>query len=169
MSTSSGPVPRIDFRWDRPPAPYGSRPWGLFVAAAVVVYVAVILLVLLFSLEGSAVALGILFAGPAAPLVAFGIRLSASRFGGDDGAPAAPYRTESGAEVGYGGEHPRRPDREEREAWKALKRGRISRVQFERIRARRHLAHGEIDRLEYQAIIAQLDEVEHRGAGPRRV
>ncbi len=167
MSTPARTVPRIDFRLERPPARFGSPPWGLLVAVAVVVYATVVLLVLLFSLESSGAALAILLALPVPPLIVYGIRLSASRFAADDDDPPAPYRTEGGAGVGYGGEHVRRPDREERDAWRALKRGRISRVQFERVRARRHLAHGEIDRLEYQAIVAQLDEIEPEAAGRR--
>ncbi len=169
MTTPAGAVPRIDFRLEQPPARYGPSPWGVLVAVAMVFYVAAILLVLLFSLESSGVALAIVFALPVAPLVFYGLRLSTSRFASADDDPPAPYRGESGAGVGYGGEHPRRPDREERRAWQALKRRRISRIQFERVRARRHLAHGEIDRLEYQAILAQLDEIEHRGTAPRPV
>lgn len=56
----------------------------------------------------------------------------------------------------------RRPsDAEERAAWRALRKGRLSRVEYERIAARRRYAHGDISYDEFHAISRQLDAAEH--------
>ena len=51
-------------------------------------------------------------------------------------------------------------DREEREARRRLRRGTISRADYERIIARREFAHGELSRDAYHARIARIGEEE---------
>jgi len=61
---------------------------------------------------------------------------------------------------GYFGEdveERRGPDPEERVAWKRLRRGAIGRDQYERVRARRRFAHGELSSAEYHEILRELD------------
>ena len=51
-------------------------------------------------------------------------------------------------------------EKEERVALHQLRKGRISRLQYEKIIAYRHFVHGELTRTEYRQIIARLDEGE---------
>ncbi len=61
----------------------------------------------------------------------------------------------------WGDEDSVRPaDREERAAGRRLRRGAITRREYERIIARRRFVHGEISRAEYHKLIQQLAEEE---------
>ena len=54
-------------------------------------------------------------------------------------------------------DQPRLADRQERAAQRDLRRGKLSRQQYEKIIAYRHFVHGEISRAEYHHIISELD------------
>jgi hypothetical protein len=151
---------QVVFDLDRPPAPLGrelSR-LAILLGAWVGIYIVVIIFVIaIFQASGNGAILLVL---PLPSIAGWGLRVLVRQTGVGDIPAAAPYRTVDGAQIGYGGEHPRRPDREERVAWRSLKRHRITRIQYERVRARRHLVHGEIDRIEYQMIVEQLNELD---------
>ena len=55
-----------------------------------------------------------------------------------------------------GGNRPSDP--EERRALRRLKRGAITRREYEKIIARRHFVHGELSRTQYEEIVHELDE-----------
>jgi hypothetical protein len=151
---------RIEFDLDRPPTPLRRGRGELvgLLAAWLGVYIVVIILVLaIFQSSGNGAILLVL---PLPTIVGWGFLMLLGRTNLGDNPGHAPYRTVDGALIGYGGENPRPPDREEKSAWRALRRHRIGRIQYERVRARRHLAHGEIDRHEYEIIVEQLSELD---------
>jgi hypothetical protein len=151
---------RIEFDLNRPPAPLRRGRGELvgLLAAWLGIYIVIIILVLaIFQSTGNGAILLVL---PLPTIAGVGFRILLGRTGLGDNPGHAPYRTVEGALIGYGGEHPRPPDREERSAWRALRRHQIGRIQYERVRARRHLAHGEIDRHEYEMIVDQLNELD---------
>lgn len=154
----------------RPPARLGSGvPWWLPVAVLWSVGVALILLIL-WGVSPGGQARFILLQTSAVVVngLAIGVSIYYWRRYGASGVlspmfppPLPNYSSLSGA---LNPNDARRvADKEERAALHQLRKGRISRLQYEKIIAYRHFVHGELTRTEYRQIIARLDEGEPKG------
>ena len=74
------------------------------------------------------------------------------------GSAASQLLAARGMPVGDPDNEARLSDAEERRALRLLRRGAIPRREYEKIIARRHFAHGEITRSQYEEIVRELDE-----------
>ncbi len=129
--------------------------------------IALAALVLLEQPAALAVRLVLLGAG----LSAIAIMGYAQFRGGIGWSIGSQYRTAMGKRPGDP-ENDRRPsDTEERAASRELRRGTISRADYERVMARRRFVHGEIDRAQYRQVLAEIAHGEAalaRAGGPLR-
>jgi hypothetical protein len=65
-----------------------------------------------------------------------------------------------GAPIGDPSDSVRPADREERTARRQLRRGKLTRPEYERVIARRHFVHGEITHAEYEELLREIAEQE---------
>lgn len=137
-----------------PPSPMGLRvPWWLPVAVLWSGGFALIVLILWMVFPGHEARVVILETATVAPLpVIAGLLIYYRMRYGPSGVhwPVPEDRFDTS-------DAPRVADKEERTAYHQLRKGRISRRQYERIIAYRHFVHGEISRTEYHHIVSELD------------
>lgn len=78
---------------------------------------------------------------------------------------SGPLTSHDPIDLGNPEDQPRLADPQERSAQRDLRRGRISRLQYERVIAYRHFVHGEISGAEYHHIISELDKARRTDSG----
>ena len=158
-----GAGPLIDL--SRPPIRPGPRvPGWLFYALVLAVSFALIVLILSLLAQPLATQNGALTPGARAVLLGLAIAAIAAlvifSYAGlrlrKGSSLFSNVLQAKGYPVGDPDRGRRRSDFGERAAWKRLKRGEITRVEYERLMAGRRFAHGEISAEEYHEILRQL-------------